>query len=281
MTVRAISGAVYVALIVAAILLGLEWFAALMMLFTALAITELEHLLGSRAHLPLQVTTLDVVCAMLLVAVAGCMGIHIFEVMWGVVCIAAIVLLLYLPTRMIMAVADHGQLPARAAIYSLFAIGYIGFPLAMLTWAYYMGSWMLVLATFVFIWLNDTGAYLSGRAFGRNKLCERLSPKKTREGFWGGFVITAIGGAVAAWLIPVSGVDPAVWYPLWIIYAMIISVLSTFGDLFESMIKRTLDVKDSGNLIPGHGGILDRIDSLLACAPTALLFALIIYGLVF
>ena len=121
----------------------------------------------------------------------------------------------------------------------------------------------------MYIWINDTGAYLSGRTFGRRKLCERLSPKKTWEGFWGGFILTLAAGAATPFVLCQS-VDKL---PIWVIYAALVSVFATFGDLFESLIKRRLGVKDSGNLIPGHGGILDRIDSLLAVAPFALIMS--------
>lgn len=144
----------------------------------------------------------------------------------------------------------------------------------MLVSAYIIGrSKWFVLMVFIMIWLNDTGAYLSGRAFGRHKLCERLSPKKTWEGFWGGFALCVLAGVA----YPFFGMyDPTLWHVLsWGVFGATVSAAATFGDLFESLIKRTLGVKDSGNLIPGHGGILDRIDSLLAVAPLALIFAII------
>ena len=120
------------------------------------------------------------------------------------------------------------------------------------------------------IWLNDTGAYLTGRSFGRHKLCERLSPKKTWEGFWGGFAFSVLAGVVTAlFFMPYN---PA----LLAAYGAMVSVISTYGDLFESLLKRTAGVKDSGNLIPGHGGILDRIDSLLLVIPAVLAYMLMV-----
>ncbi|MDE6334502.1 MAG: phosphatidate cytidylyltransferase, partial [Muribaculaceae bacterium] len=130
------------------------------------------------------------------------------------------------------------------------------------------------LALFIFIWINDTGAYLSGRTLGHTKLCERLSPKKTWEGFWGGFALTVAAGLVAAHIIG-GGTGRA--YIIWSLYAAVVSIAGTYGDLFESLIKRTLGLKDSGNIIPGHGGILDRIDSLLAVSPIALVMVLITF----
>ncbi|HYF62392.1 MAG TPA: phosphatidate cytidylyltransferase, partial [Herpetosiphonaceae bacterium] len=119
-----------------------------------------------------------------------------------------------------------------------------------------------IFATFAVTWASDTGAYFAGRAFGRNKMSPRLSPKKTWEGFAGG-TLASIGagvGIVALLGLPVS---PLVGVALGLIGA----IGGTLGDLAESMLKRQAGVKDSGNLIPGHGGLLDRVDSLLFTAP--------------
>lgn len=122
----------------------------------------------------------------------------------------------------------------------------------------------LLLALFSSIWVNDTFAYLIGRALGRHKLYPSLSPGKTIEGFIGGLVICA------AW-----GYGLSLYYgeQIWLLVAPVIGVASTVGDLFESKLKRELGIKDSSNLIPGHGGFLDRLDSFLLAMP---LFYLII-----
>ncbi len=111
-------------------------------------------------------------------------------------------------------------------------------------------------------WLGDTGAYFAGRAFGRHKLAKRLSPKKTWEGAIGGF-FTSMAGAVAFGML--FGLDTS-----WIVLAGLGGVLDAFGvlgDLAESMLKRAFGVKDSGGILPGHGGILDRVDSVLFAGP--------------
>lgn len=121
-------------------------------------------------------------------------------------------------------------------------------------------EWVVV--AFVATWANDTFAYFAGHAFGRHKLYERISPKKTWEGFAGGaFGSTAGTVAVAWWLLP--GISP------WAFAAVGAgaAVLGPLGDLAESMVKRAAGVKDSGRVIPGHGGLLDRIDALLFVAP--------------
>jgi phosphatidate cytidylyltransferase len=117
------------------------------------------------------------------------------------------------------------------------------------------------LAFLVLLWANDTGAYLVGRFFGKTKLFERHSPKKTWEGFIGGVLISA-----GAALIVGHFFDDLLWNQ-WVSIAILISCFGTLGDLVESMFKRSINVKDSGGILPGHGGLLDRFDGLLLAAP--------------
>lgn len=118
----------------------------------------------------------------------------------------------------------------------------------------------LVLSVFILIWANDTFAYLTGRWLGKRPLFSRISPKKTIEGTLGGLLFTALS-AIA--LLQLFHQLTLVQY---IILALLVSITATVGDLIESMLKRSLDLKDSGNLIPGHGGILDRLDATLITA---------------
>ncbi|MDB5025080.1 MAG: phosphatidate cytidylyltransferase [Mucilaginibacter sp.] len=117
------------------------------------------------------------------------------------------------------------------------------------------------LAFLIMLWANDTGAYLSGRFFGRTKLFERHSPKKTWEGFFGGVLISA----GAAYIISIYYHELA--WNRWVTMAVLIGCFGTLGDLVESMLKRSINVKDSGGILPGHGGLLDRFDGLLLSAP--------------
>jgi phosphatidate cytidylyltransferase len=120
-----------------------------------------------------------------------------------------------------------------------------------------------ILLIFMFIWLNDTGAYLIGSKFGRRRLFSRISPLKSWEGFWGGLAVTLAGSLLLAPIFPEA--FPA-WYH-WPAMAMVTVTFGTWGDLVESLIKRTYGVKDSGTLLPGHGGILDRLDSVMLASP--------------
>ncbi len=123
------------------------------------------------------------------------------------------------------------------------------------------GIWM-VLYLFAATWLGDTGAYFAGRAFGRTPLFARVSPKKTVEGAVGGLAASAIGGVIFAKVgnLPFGVIEC-------VLLTMLLDVLGVVGDLAESLVKRTWDVKDSGWVMPGHGGILDRIDSLCFTTP--------------
>jgi phosphatidate cytidylyltransferase len=127
----------------------------------------------------------------------------------------------------------------------------------------------IILGFFILLWANDTGAYLTGVSFGRHRLMERISPKKSWEGFFGGIIIAGI----VAWLL-------SVWLGVldtkgWIIISVIISIAGTYGDLVESMLKRSIGVKDSGNIMPGHGGFLDRFDSVIISFPLVYLYFLL------
>lgn len=121
-------------------------------------------------------------------------------------------------------------------------------------------NWLYLVGMFVLIWTNDTFAYLTGRFLGATKLFERISPKKTWEGTIGGIVFSIIAGFLIAYFMK----DDVVF---WMVSAFLVSLAAIFGDLFESMLKRNAEIKDSGSVMPGHGGVLDRFDAALFGAP--------------
>jgi phosphatidate cytidylyltransferase len=169
-------------------------------------------------------------------------------------------LLLYVVGVLVAELYEKRHEPLIHAAYIFFGHFYITLPLALFFYiAFENGEYnrVLPLALFVFIWVYDTFAYLTGITLGRHRLFERISPKKSWEGVVGGFVFT-LG---AAWIFSLFSDEFSTVH--WIGMAATIVVFSTFGDLFESLIKRTLNVKDSGDSLPGHGGFLDRFDSLL------------------
>ncbi|WP_379967663.1 phosphatidate cytidylyltransferase [Epilithonimonas sp. UC225_85] len=118
---------------------------------------------------------------------------------------------------------------------------------------------------FVLIWSSDTFAYLIGKFFGKHKMAPRISPKKTWEGFAGGVVLTLILGFFVEQYFPDLRGN-------WMIVGLLVSIFGPLGDLVESQLKRSFAVKDSGNIIPGHGGVLDRLDSFIICVPVVYLY---------
>jgi phosphatidate cytidylyltransferase len=173
--------------------------------------------------------------------------------------------------------------------WTVIGLIYIIVPLSWLTWTFTPKAFLIdypaiqkmippysgieLLTFFILIWVSDSMAYVCGRLFGKNKLWERISPKKTQEGFVGGLIFTVITGLGLGyyWLT-----DNNVTFAfMWALIGLVISVTGMFGDLVESLFKRSINVKDSGTILPGHGGILDRFDALFLATP----FALTVYWL--
>jgi len=170
--------------------------------------------------------------------------------------------------------------PFDSLAHTLFSIIYTALPFSMFPFSAFSHTGLdsllphgitvfspgIIVGFFILLWTNDSGAYLIGISFGRHRLMERVSPKKSWEGFFGGLIIAV----VVAWLL--SGWLGVVDRTGWIIIAIIISIAGTYGDLVESMLKRSIGVKDSGNIMPGHGGFLDRFDSAVLSFPLVFLF---------
>lgn len=163
----------------------------------------------------------------------------------------------------------------------IYLIGYVILPFIIITKIPFSNDEFrpkIIISIFIIIWTNDTFAYIIGKSIGQRKLFEKISPKKTIEGFIGGMLFSIIAGI----LISKFYFEPKPHYLytsilIWTISAVIISIFSTLGDLIESQFKRIAAVKDSGNIMPGHGGILDRLDSIIFVAPFVYLFYQILY----
>ena len=274
---RSMSGIVYVALIVCALLAGPDWFMSLTALFALLGVLEFQKLTDGESRsdiIGLLIKTVDIAAATgLCMATYSDLSFVFFD---------GLLLGGYMIVRLVLALYDRRPDAFSAVGRSVLSVMYIGLPLALAALAdretnHNVLSDHLILIMFIMIWLNDTGAYCVGSLIGRHRLLPRLSPKKSWEGFWGGlFFCIAAGAACYFALSPDAGLISGCGSLLtWIGLGMTVCVFSTWGDLFESLIKRTLGVKDSGNLIPGHGGILDRIDSLLFAAPATFVYALL------
>lgn len=169
-----------------------------------------------------------------------------------------------------------GQDPVSNTAYAAFAIVYLVLPLSMLSLFFHpviAGTHpypFLLIGFFVLLWVNDIFAYLTGIMIGRHKFFERVSPAKTWEGVAGGIIFSL----VFAWTISLFIKDLSLWQ--WLVLAMLISISGILGDLTESMLKRRFQVKDTGWILPGHGGILDRFDALFFAAPVTVCYLLAI-----
>lgn len=157
--------------------------------------------------------------------------------------------------------------PLVKAMMGLFVLSGAFYGLKILHDSQHGAQWLIT--CLVLIWATDTFAYFTGRLIGKHPLAPLVSPKKTREGFWGGLIGTLLLAVVAYFMHLIPSIPLEVWMSL----TLGTILLSVIGDLFESLMKRVAGVKDSGKLLPGHGGILDRLDSLFAAVP---LFALVI-----
>jgi len=131
---------------------------------------------------------------------------------------------------------------------------------------------LLPLSIFIFLWTNDTGAYCSGSLFGKHKLFPRISPAKSWEGSIGGGIFVLIAAGIIGYIANSGDAAHTLSIPGWLGLGLVVVFFGTWGDLVESLFKRTLGVKDSGNILPGHGGMLDRFDSSLMAIPAAVVY---------
>lgn len=262
--IRALSGIVYIGIIVGCLFWGSIPFSVLAALFGVMAVIEFEKICEGITEHTLPILLLDAAGIIFLV----------FGWLWfpllGWICI-------YL-CRMIMELYIKSEKPIKCLTISLMSQIYIGLPLGLMTLMGKNIGLHFILVIFLMIWINDTGAFVVGSLLGKHKLFERISPKKSWEGFFGGLAFNLLAG----WLFAIGGgyFWDVKWNVItWLIFSLVITAFSTWGDLAESLMKRSLNIKDSGNLIPGHGGILDRIDSLLLVIPAAFIFVVIYFGL--
>lgn len=254
---RTITGIVFVFVLVASIVLGPLFFGATFGIITILALLEFHKIINVNG------VSSQTYMALLLGSITYIGGFA--SASYG---IEAEWLLLLIPVVIAVFICElyrKKNTPFLNIAYSLFSSIYIVLPFVFLVQLGFVNSnsynYVLPLVFFCMIWMNDTGAYVVGVSIGKRRLFPRISPKKSWEGFIGGVVFTLLLGYGLSFFIPTLELIDL------LVMASVISLFGTLGDLSESMFKRSLGIKDSSNLLPGHGGILDRFDALTFAAP--------------
>jgi phosphatidate cytidylyltransferase len=265
---RTLTGTVYVTLIVASILIHPLFFYIVFAGFAIAGLIEFYNITNSDKIKPHFFTGLFITVVM-----------FVFSANSAFNAISLEYLLILIPLSFSVFIFElfrNKQNPLQNIATTLLGLFYIALPLSLLVFipnislengVFKKG---LLLGFFILIWTNDTFAYLIGVKFGKNKLFERVSPKKSWEGSFGGFLFSII----VAYILSLFFIDLNTME--WIGMAIIIVVFGSIGDLIESLFKRSLNIKDSGNILPGHGGILDRLDAVLIAAPFVFFYLLLI-----
>ncbi len=254
MLIRFLSGAIYVALLVFCILFSPQTFNILMLLFCGLCLYEYANLM----KLDFNLTAGLIVLSFAILLTNSEFNYISLKTTISFIKIPYLILL----STIVLIVFNQKDLIKK--------IGSILFGLVYITVPFYLTLNFIEERTFLvwlftFLMINDTFAYLVGVKWGKHKLVPKISPKKTIEGFIGGLIFSVLAGVLLQYYYPQEGIN-------WIIIALIASVCGTLGDLVESKIKREAHVKDSSNIIPGHGGFLDRLDSFIFALPFVYLY---------
>ncbi|PID94927.1 MAG: phosphatidate cytidylyltransferase [Bacteroidales bacterium] len=248
---RTASGIVYVSLIVSSILWGKEYFGVVFSLL-AICTTYEFHKLTNKQDGVRVMPYLGALMSMLIMCsynFGNMIGINLADISY--------IYLTILFVAMILDIFRQDYNPINNVAYLVFGQIYVALPFVGMAYLNNINK-MLLLALFIVIWTNDTFAYLTGSMLGKHRMCERVSPKKSWEGFFGGLI-----GAIVVSVIFAKVTETIFSLGGWIGFAVVVVIFGTLGDLFESLIKRTVGVKDSGNIMPGHGGFLDRFDSVI------------------
>jgi len=256
---RSLTAVFFVIAMVGSALLGQMVFSLLLFIVTVLSLNEFISIVSNDTNQPSLWSTLIVGGVAYIILAGNAMGLIPAE---GLVAIIPFIFVIF-----ILELWRNRANPFINIALSIAAVAYIALPFgfvmyffdsSILSGPYHYG---IVLGFFVILWLNDTGAYFVGSLIGKHKLFERVSPGKTWEGSFGG----AVFALVTAWGL--SFIFKQLDELQWMIMALIIVISGTLGDLVESMLKRSLGMKDSGSVLPGHGGMLDRFDAVLLSAP--------------
>ena len=261
LSIRSISGLVYAGLLIGVIVCGPIASAILMSLFALLATYELE-INTIKPENPENWNYSWLLDAAILVIAILPMGMVI---PFGIAAPLYGFLLIF---RFILQIFISQKNPVKSISITALEQIYIGLPLCIVVlFVFYIPNPWIIVCALSMIWINDTGAYIVGSLVGRHKMFPVLSPKKSWEGFLGGLIFNIGAAFIFYYCFNLYSYELISTVYGWIYIGICVSAFATLGDLFESMLKRALGIKDFGNIIPGHGGILDRIDSLLFVAP--------------
>jgi phosphatidate cytidylyltransferase len=286
---RTISGAVYIALLITSILFSTESFIILFGIFLVIATYEFCNLVGINKIFAILFVSLFYSTVSLISFYRSETETYISRLLKENIQITVdtdklfsilLIITLLISVKCIVFLFDDTQTISKVSKY-IYLTGYIMLPFLFITKiSFGIAAYnpKIIIGLFILIWTNDTFAYLVGKSIGKHKLFERISPKKTIEGFLGGVVFAALAG----FLISKFYIRPTPEFSqksilIWMIIALIVSIFGTIGDLIESKFKRVAGVKDSGSIMPGHGGVLDRLDSVIFVAPVIFLFYQILY----
>lgn len=266
---RTITGAVLVLVMLAAIIAGPYSYALLFLLILVGGLTEYGRLFNESKVKPNNILSMGISIVFFMTAFFIGKGTLEAKYFFGLFPLLLVVIAAELYRKKVK--------PLENISATIFSIIYLAVPLSLtnlLVFSPVVGANMyspkLLIALFALIWIYDSGAYLVGVSIGKHRLFERISPKKSWEGAIGGTIIAI----TASYFI--SHFIPEIKTIHWLVLSFLIVVFSTFGDLSESMLKRYFNIKDSGQLLPGHGGVLDRFDSLLFAAPVVAMYLKIV-----
>ena len=274
--VRTLSGAVLLLVILGALWIGYYGYLALLLLITLGGVWEFYNLSKAKEYNPQR--GLGIILSLFIYLAGALLGLSFVGslsdgLVLSVLALCGVVLLVCVILS--AEVFRNRALPIANVATTLAGAFYVALPIALMAVVPLLlvdhCEWRALYFLFYLflVWGNDVFAYLAGVTMGRHKMCERLSPKKSWEGFVGGVLGSLAVGALGAYVLDES-------YVVWMGLALIVSLSSVVGDLVESMFKRDAGVKDSGSIMPGHGGILDRFDAFILSAPFAFIYLLIV-----
>lgn len=267
---RAISGAVYIFLLLACILYSTESFLILFGIFLIISLIEFCNLIQVNKIIPVLFGT-SIYTSVIIFSNYYKSKFEIIQTLDNILLITTLIVSI----KCIFFLFDNKSKIDTFSKY-LFLLGYITLPFIFITKiSFGINNYnpKIIIGLFILIWTNDTFAYIIGKSTGKHKLFEKISPKKTVEGFFGGLIFAIFAGyLISSYLIKPSSQFSNKSMLIWMIIAAIVGVIGTVGDLIESKFKRIAGVKDSGKIMPGHGGVLDRLDSVIFVAPFIFLF---------